>query len=167
MKQYLEFNSEWESKPSANLLDFNDGRVRVHLKALLRDQGSSTENIVIDFVRNTWDSLVKYPSFRAAWDKLDLDQKDMVVGFRAFTDMAHISATAGDFVADFYCGLVRDRYTKLEVAIEESTPIDDEFNLSLEDELKLAAQADREIKAAVGEHNAVPAFCVKEEDQDV
>ena len=168
MKKYIKFNADWQIKADTGLLDMSSFRVLKHLKALVRGGGSSTENIVIDFVKNTTENLVEYRCFRDAWDKLDFDQKDMVVGFRAFISKTYISATSGDFVSEFYCNLVRDRYHELEEIKSEHSPsllVNDELPIDIKHEL--AKQADREIRSKVGDINAVPAFSVEECQDDL
>lgn len=167
MKKYICFNADSEINHKANTLDFNRERVLSHLKALIRGYGSTTENIVIDFVKNTYSNLVEHKSFQDAWNKLDVDQKDMVVGFRTLTDKYHISATSGDFVSSFYCNLVRDRFRELESEEIENSSMNDHYDdLPIDIQLEIAKKAEHEIREEVGEHNAVPAFSVKEYEID-
>lgn len=82
MVEYISFGYDGEIKQVD--IDLNDPRVGAHLKALIRGFGSTTESILIDFVKEEWRSIRIYNSVHEAWAQLDTEQKNMVAGFRSF-----------------------------------------------------------------------------------
>lgn len=91
-------------------VDFNDHRVQRHLAALVRGYGSTTEGIVIDFVRDSYDCIGRQNcSVQGAWMRLDEDQKRYVMAFRDMLLMP-VLGDQNDFPHLFYINIIRQQY---------------------------------------------------------
>lgn len=124
-------------------IDLNEHRVKQHLKAVIRGMGSSTENIVLDFVNNTTSAIEKYDNVQQAWAILDDGQKNIIDGFRSLILKAHIGALDYSFCHYWYCNVISDRYNDLRMEYEREMDVDLD---DIEVESRLAKQAEQEIK---------------------
>ena len=140
-EQFINFGFDWQQQ--AVEMDLNNDRVRQHLKALIRGCGSSTENILVDFVKNTHGRIAEYGSVESAWNRLDAGQKEMVIGFRALMNQATLGHVE-QFPLLWFRALVSERFGSMRDQYEakhdgESAPLD------LQSEW--AEQAESEIRA--------------------
>jgi len=124
-------------------IDLNDHRVKQHLKAVIRGFGSSTEDIVLDFVNNTTSAIEKYDNVQQAWAILDDEQKNIIDGFRSLISKAHLGALDYSFCHYWYCNVVSNRYNYLVIEYEREMDMD---LYDIEVEARLAKQAEQEIK---------------------
>ncbi|MFT4803095.1 MAG: hypothetical protein ACI9YE_000284 [Psychroserpens sp.] len=155
-EKYIDFKF---NRVSENVdIDLNDPRVTQHLKALIRGMGSSTENIVLDFVNNTTSTIKKYGSVQHAWSILDEGQKIIIDGFRSLTSKGDIQACENCFCHYWYCNVVADRY--FDLIIEYEREIDAEVE-DIEIKVRLAKQAEKEIKLQLTSTNDDPVWTVE------
>jgi hypothetical protein len=140
-KKHIDFKYNWTSEYVD--IDLNDPRVTQHLKALIRGMGSSTENIILDFVNNTTSTIEKYDSVQHAWAILDEGQKVIIDGFRSLTSKGYIQACEYSFCHYWYCNVVADRYFNL--IMEYEREIDEEVE-DIEVKIRIAKQAEQEVK---------------------
>jgi hypothetical protein len=140
-KKYIDFKFNWSSDHVD--IDLNDPRVTQHLKALIRGMGSSTENIVLDFVNNTISTIEKYDSVQQAWAILDEGQKAIIDGFRSLTSKGYIQACEYRFCHYWYCNVIANRY--FDLITEYEREIDEQVE-DVDVKVRFAKQAEQEIK---------------------
>jgi hypothetical protein len=155
-QQYIDFKFNWSSEHVD--IDLNECRVTQHLKSLIRGMGSSTENIVLDFVNNTTSTIEKYGSVQQAWATLDEGQKAIIDGFRSLTAKGYIQAKESSFCHDWYRNVASDRYSDL---LEE---YEREINEEVEDiavKSRFAKQAEQEIKLQLTSTDNAPIWTIE------
>lgn len=155
-KKHIDFKFNWASEFVD--IDLNEPRVTQHLKALIRGMGSSTENIVLDFVNNTTSTIEKYDSVQHAWAILDEGQKVIIDGFRSLTSKGHIQACEYCFCHSWYCNVVADRY--FDLIIEYEREIGGEVE-DIEVKIRLAKQAEQEVKLQLTSTGDEPVWTVE------
>lgn len=139
-------------------IDFNAPRVIQHLKALIRGVGSSTENIVLDFINNTTSAIEQYDNVQQAWAILDNEQKAIIDGFRSLMSKAHIGALEYSFCHHWYCNVISDKYIDLLKSYES------QMNEEVEDinvKILLANQAEQEVKLKLTSIDGEPIWSVE------
>lgn len=154
--EFVSFGYDWQ--PTHVDIDLNDPRVSGHLKALIRGFGSSTENILIDFVLEQWKSISGYRSVQEAWSMLDADQKRMVAGLRSFLDKAHLCDYQSEhFPTVWYRKVVANEYRAI---IDEWAADDDD--LSIDEKVKAAEQAESRVRAQLHSDDKNRAWMVEQ-----
>jgi hypothetical protein len=155
-KEYIDFKFNWSSEHV--VIDLNERRVKQHLRALIFGMGSSTENIVFDFVNNSTSTIENYDSVQQAWATLDERQKAIIDGLRSLTSKGHIQAEEYSFCHDWYRNVVSDRYTDLLEDYER------EVNEEVEDiavKARFAKQAEQEIKLQLTSTDNAPIWTIE------
>lgn len=122
-------------------IDLNAPRVMSHLSTLISRVGSRTEMIVNDFVLGTFDQLRRYSTVQEAWECLDIEQQDIVIGFRNLLRKPVLGAV-DDFPHLFYSECVWLRYMDITGDIEM---LNEYASLTIEQSIEAAEQALRDI----------------------
>ena len=156
VQKYIDFKFNWISETCD--IDLNESRVSQHLKALIRGMGSSTENIVLDFVNNTTGTIEKYDSVQQAWSILDKGQKVIIDGFRSLISKGYIQACEYSFCHQWYCNVIADRY--FDLVLEYEREIDEEIE-DIEVKKRLAKQAEEEVKLQITSTDEHPIWTVE------
>ncbi len=140
--EFINFGYNWE--PKEVKIDLNESRTRAHLKALIRGFGSSTENLVIDFVMEQADSIREFDSVQEAWGKLDADQKGMVSGFRSFMANPFLcDVDSPHFPQLWFRRMVANEFSRLRDQREEEQGED---SLTVSEQAGLARLAEQTIR---------------------
>lgn len=155
-QKYIDFKFNWTSEYVD--IDLNDPRVTQHLKALIRGMGSSTENIVLDFVNNTISTIEKYDSVQQAWAILDEGQKVIIDGFRSLTSKGYIQACEYPFCHYWYCNVVANRY--FDLITEYEREIDEQVE-DVDVKVRFAKQAEQEIKLQLTSTDNAPIWTIE------
>jgi hypothetical protein len=156
VQKHIDFKFNWSHEHVE--IDLNERRVTQHLKALISGMGSSTENIVLDFVNNTTSTIEKYDSVQQAWATLDGGQKAIVDGFRSLTSKGYIQAKESSFCHDWYRNVVSDRYSDLLKEYERE--IDEQVE-DVDVKVRFAKQAEQEIKLQLTSTDNAPIWTIE------
>jgi hypothetical protein len=143
-------------KPEVDV-DFNDSRVKQHLAALVNGVGSTTECIVIDFVKCTCHWVCDYQNVQEAWDRLDGEQQDYVLAFRHLIRQP-ILGDRDDYPHLFFSQLILQKYLRL---FEEYENNNGEDSATIDIEKKLVKQAERAIRGITRSENNAPVWSIE------
>ncbi|MCW8332103.1 hypothetical protein MD588_25250 [Photobacterium sp. SDRW27] len=134
-----------------------DEQTRRQLATLLGDIAQETKNIIIDFSLNDTRTLTQYGSFREAWQRLDISQREFIAAFRHLLGKAFLNPHSYRFDEMFFCDLVRDRFNQ-----HASNAMAEEGMKTLPCNLQVlfASRAHKETVDQVGAHNEVPSYKV-------
>jgi len=135
--------------------NLTDERARKHLKALLYGIDEARKNIIIDFSLNHTDTITRYDNFKEAWQQLDISQREFIAAFRHLLGKAYINPHNRDFVREFFCDLVRERFN---IHLNELIQSDSLESLPKSQQILLASKAHREIVEMVGACNEVQSY---------
>jgi hypothetical protein len=156
--EYIDFKFNWSQDHETG--DLNNRYMRQHLKALIRGYGSSTENIVLDFVNNSTSTIEQYDSIQQAWSTLDEEQKDIIDDLRALTGKGTINAQSQTFCHDWYRNVISTRYHDLIEKYEQDKDEVEDINIKV----RFAEQAEQEIREKIISTDSTPVWSIKSDD---
>lgn len=143
-KKFIDFNYDWQILDVE--LDLNQPRVKQHLKALLRGYGSTTETIMIDFIKETFDCIKTYSDIEDAWNRLDKEQKKMISGFRSLLNESFLcDSTSECFPEKWFRKIVANEYEELTNQYINSGKCHED-KITLDEKTKMAIQAEKNIR---------------------
>lgn len=155
--KYIDFKFDDNCRQHDVEVDFNDRRVKQHLCALVRGYGSTTENILIDFVNGTYGSIKDYDSVQEAWNKLDSEQQSFVLVFRNMMGKVLLGERK-IFPHLFHVSLIRDAWSKM---IEQAEEVAGEDSLSLDDETDLVVKAAKMLNESIVSESDLPTWSIE------
>ena len=157
MLECISFKYDWQIlKPDVNV-DFNDCRAKQHLAALVNGIGSTTECIVIDFVKGTCNWVCGYRNVQEAWDRLDDEQQDYVLVFRHLIRQP-ILGDRDDFPHLFFSQLIHEKYLHLFEEYENNNGYD---SATIDIKKNLVKRAERAIRGSVRSENNAPVWSIE------
>ena len=159
-KKFIDFNYDWQILDVE--LDLNQPRVKQHLKALLRGYGSTTETIMIDFIKETYDCIKTYPDVEDAWNRLDKEQKKMIYGFRSLLNKSFLcDSTSERFPEVWFRKIVANEYEELTNQYINYGKCNED-KISLDEKIKLANLAEETIRQRLNSKIKSSAWAIKE-----